>query len=81
MIGKIFYIDSLCYIWHRNSRKQIFDEIFDIKTLRTCTCFIHLIFTVKMSGGCVDLRKRWDHLVGKTEQEAVQTIKRDGRKY
>jgi hypothetical protein len=34
-----------------------------------------------MSGGCVDLRKRWDHLVGKTEQEAVQTIKRDGRKY
>jgi hypothetical protein len=33
-----------------------------------------------MSGGCVDLRKRWDNLVGKPEKEAVEAIKHDGRK-
>ena len=32
-----------------------------------------------MSGGCCDLRKRWDDLVGKPEKEAVETIKRDGK--
>jgi hypothetical protein len=31
--------------------------------------------------GCVDLRKRWDNLVGKSEQEAVAAIRRDGKKY
>lgn len=31
-------------------------------------------------GGCFDLRKRWDHLVGKSEKEAIEAIKRDGRK-
>ncbi|CAF3452763.1 unnamed protein product [Rotaria sp. Silwood1] len=31
-----------------------------------------------MSGGCVDLRKRWDKLVGKSEQEAVNAIRQDG---
>jgi len=33
-----------------------------------------------MSGGCSDLRKRWNHLVGKSEQEAVAAIKQDGKK-
>jgi len=33
-----------------------------------------------MSGGCCDLRKRWDDLVGRPEKEAVETIKRDGKK-
>ncbi|CAF1407537.1 unnamed protein product [Adineta steineri] len=33
-----------------------------------------------MSGGCCDLRKRWDDLVGKSEKEAVETIKQDGEK-
>ncbi len=33
-----------------------------------------------MSGGCWDLRKRWDNLVGKSEKEAVEALKRDGRK-
>ena len=32
-----------------------------------------------MSGGCSDLRKRWDHLVGKSEKEAVEAIQRDGK--
>ncbi|CAF1544695.1 unnamed protein product [Rotaria sp. Silwood1] len=31
-----------------------------------------------MSRGCVDLRKRWDELVGKSEQEAVNAIRQDG---
>ncbi|CAF0911786.1 unnamed protein product [Rotaria sordida] len=31
-----------------------------------------------MSGGCSDLRKRWNNLVGKSEEEAVQAIKQDG---
>ena len=30
--------------------------------------------------GCSDLRKRWDNLVGKSEKEAVRTIKQDGKK-
>jgi beta-lactam-binding protein with PASTA domain len=30
--------------------------------------------------GCSDLRKRWDDLVGKSEKEAVKTIKQDGKK-
>jgi hypothetical protein len=33
-----------------------------------------------MSGGCEDLRKRWDHLVGSSEKEAVNQIKQDGKK-
>jgi hypothetical protein len=33
-----------------------------------------------MSGGCSDLRKRWNNLVGKSEKEAVETIKKDGKK-
>jgi hypothetical protein len=33
-----------------------------------------------MSGGCSDLRKRWNDLVGKSEEEAVETIKQDGKK-
>ncbi|CAF3956411.1 unnamed protein product, partial [Rotaria sordida] len=35
-------------------------------------------FTIAMSAGCSDLRKRWNDLVGKSEKEAVETIKRDG---
>ena len=31
-----------------------------------------------MSGGCSDLRKRWNHLVGKPEKEAVAAIRQDG---
>ncbi|CAF0745299.1 unnamed protein product [Adineta steineri] len=31
-----------------------------------------------MSQSCCDLRKRWDNLVGKSEQEAVEAIKQDG---
>jgi hypothetical protein len=30
--------------------------------------------------GCIDLRKRWNDLVGKSEEEAVKTIKQDGKK-
>jgi len=30
--------------------------------------------------GCMDLRKRWNNLVGKSEEEAVETIKQDGKK-
>ncbi|UJR25074.1 hypothetical protein I4U23_006434 [Adineta vaga] len=33
-----------------------------------------------MSGGCCDLRRRWDDLVGKSEKEALETIKRDGER-
>ncbi|CAF1535890.1 unnamed protein product [Rotaria magnacalcarata] len=33
-----------------------------------------------MSSGCFDLRKRWDNLVGKSKEEAIQTIKQDGEK-
>jgi hypothetical protein len=46
-----------------------------------CVSFIvDIIFIENMSGGCVDLRKRWDNLVGKPEKEAVEAIKHDGRK-
>ncbi len=40
--------------------------------------FFSIAVTIGMSGGCFDLRKRWDNLVGKSEKEAVQTIKHDG---
>ncbi|CAF0973859.1 unnamed protein product [Adineta steineri] len=33
-----------------------------------------------MSQNCHDSRKRWDDLVGKSEQEAVAAIKQDGEK-
>jgi hypothetical protein len=39
-----------------------------------------IAITIAMSGGCMDLRKRWNDLVGKSENEAVQTIKNDGKK-
>lgn len=32
-----------------------------------------------MSGGCVDMRKRWDNLVGKSQEEAIREIKLAGR--
>jgi len=31
-----------------------------------------------MSGGCTDLRKTWKHLVGKSQDEAVKAIQKDG---
>ncbi|CAF5072427.1 unnamed protein product, partial [Rotaria magnacalcarata] len=33
-----------------------------------------------MSSGCVDLRKRWDNLVGKPGNVAVEIIQRDGER-
>ena len=39
-----------------------------------------LAVTTIMSGGCHDLRKRWNHLVGKSEQEAVEAIRQDGKR-
>ena len=32
-----------------------------------------------MSSGCSDLRKRWDNLVGSSEKDAVDAIRRDGK--
>lgn len=42
--------------------------------------FLVTNFTAIMSGGCFDLRKRWNELVGKSEKEAVEKIKQDGEK-
>jgi hypothetical protein len=39
-----------------------------------------IAITIVMSGGCMDLRKRWNDLVGKSEKEAVKAIKNDGKK-
>ena len=33
-------------------------------------CFLSTTFIAAMSGGCCDLRKRWDDLVGKSEKES-----------
>ncbi|CAF1225994.1 unnamed protein product [Rotaria sordida] len=61
---------------------------FVLMTFVTCCCILPLFireyllilrnFTIAMSAGCSDLRKRWNDLVGKSEKEAVETIKRDG---
>ena len=37
-----------------------------------------IAITITMS--CMDLRKRWNELVGKSESEAVNAIKKDGMK-
>ncbi len=41
--------------------------------------FFSIAVTMAMSG-CMDLRKRWNELVGKSENEAVTAIKQDGKR-
>jgi len=59
---------------------QIFNNINDKSIVHLL--FIQVILMIKMSGGggCWDLRKRWDNLAGKSEKEAVEALKQDGRK-
>lgn len=60
--------------------------LYTCRSMRLCltlllslACFSR-VFADEMSGGCSDLRKRWDDLVGKPEKEAVETIRRDGER-
>jgi hypothetical protein len=45
--------------------------------------FLFFLFPIAVTmamSGCMDLRKRWNELVGKSEQEAVTAIKQDGKR-